>query len=114
MYILHKKGGRTNEKKSYELKDNPDFESYAKEKFELSDTLMVMCRSGHRSAASVNRLFKAGFKNIYNIVDGFEGDVISDEESYFNGKRLKNGWKNSTAPWTYGLDANLVYAPAKK
>ena len=97
------------EKKDYDLQDNPDFEAYAKKKFALSDSIFVMCRSGHRSASSVNRLTKAGFTNVYNITDGFEGDKIKDEESYLNGKRMKNGWKNSGAPWTYDLDAELIY-----
>ncbi len=99
------------EKKDYDLQDNPDFEVRAKKRFAQSDTILVMCRSGHRSALSVNRLTKAGFTNVYNIIDGFEGDKIKDEESYLNGKRMKNGWKNSGAPWTYDLDANLIYLP---
>jgi rhodanese-related sulfurtransferase len=99
------------EKKDYELQDNPDFELAAKSKFSQTDTILVMCRSGHRSAASVNRLTKAGFTNVYNIVDGFEGDKIKDEESYLDGKRMKNGWKNSGAPWTYDLDPKLIYSP---
>lgn len=99
------------EKRDYELKDNADFESHVQKKFAKDDTIMVMCRSGHRSAASVNRLTKAGFTNVYTIVDGFEGDKIKDEESYFNGKRVKNGWKNSTAPWTNDLNPELIYKP---
>jgi len=99
------------EKKDYDLQDNPDFEAQAKKKFAQSDTILVMCRSGHRSALSVNRLTKSGFTNVYNIIDGFEGDKIKDEESYLNGKRMKNGWKNSGAPWTYDLDAKLIYLP---
>ncbi|OQX20258.1 MAG: sulfurtransferase [Desulfobacteraceae bacterium IS3] len=99
------------EKRDYDLHDNPDFEAQAKKKFAQSDTILVMCRSGHRSALSVNRLTKAGFTNVYNIIDGFEGDKIKDEESYSNGKRMKNGWKNSGAPWTYDLDAKLIYLP---
>ena len=101
------------EKKNYDLADNPDFESYAKMKFDLNDPIMVMCRSGHRSAASVDRLTKAGFTNVYNITDGFEGDKINDAESYFNGKRMKNGWKNSGAAWTNDLETHLVYLPEK-
>ncbi len=97
------------DKKDYDLQDNPDFETEAKKKFAQSDIIMVMCRSGHRSALSVNRLTKKGFTNVYNIIDGFEGDKIKDEESYLNGKRIKNGWKNSGAPWTYDLDAKLLY-----
>lgn len=99
------------EKKDYVLEDNPAFETHAKKLFGLDDTILVMCRSGHRSAASVNRLTKVGFTNVYNIIDGFECDKISDEDSVFNGKRTKNAWKNSFAPWTYGLNPGLVCAP---
>jgi len=99
------------EKKSFDLKGNLDFEAEAKKRFELDDTILLMCRSGNRSAASANRLTKAGFTDVYNMVDGFEGDKVKDEESYYNGKRMKNGWKNSGAPWTYNLDPKLIYAP---
>lgn len=102
-----------NEKKDYVLADNPDFVAQVKKLFALDDTILVMCRSGHRSAPSVNKLAEAGFTNVYNIIDGFEGDKISDEDSYYKGKRMKNGWKNSPAPWTYDLDAKLLYNPAQ-
>lgn len=102
------------EKKQYDMPDNPDFEVQIKAKFKADDMIAIMCRSGHRSAASVERLAKAGFTNVINISDGFEGDVLSNEESYFNGKRVVNGWKNSGAPWTYALDPALVYAAPGK
>jgi rhodanese-related sulfurtransferase len=70
-----------------------------------------MCRSGGRSAYAVNLLAKTGFKNVYSIVDGFEGDKLDIEGSYYKGKRLVNGWKNSGAPWTYQLDSELLYLP---
>jgi hypothetical protein len=41
----------------------------------------------------------------------FKVDAVEDPESYHNGKRVKNGWKNSEAPWTYKLEPNLVYQP---
>ena len=97
------------EKKQYAMPDNPDFEVRAKTNFKPDEPLAVMCRSGHRSAASVERLAKIGFTNVYNIVDGFEGDMVKNEESYFNGKRMINGWKNSGAPWTYAQDPERVY-----
>jgi rhodanese-related sulfurtransferase len=90
---------------------NENFVDEVKKKFKESDTILVMCRSGGRSAASVNLLAKAGFKNVYNIVDGFEGDKLDVPGSYKNGKRLINGWKNSGAPWTYKLDRNLIHLP---
>jgi rhodanese-related sulfurtransferase len=99
------------EKKDFILDENPDFEAQVKKRFGAEDTILVMCRSGHRSAESVNRLAKAGFTNVYNIVDGFEGDKVADAESFYKGKRMVNGWKNSPAPWTYDLDPALIYAP---
>lgn len=100
------------ETKAYDMMDNPDFEVQIQKRFKPEDTIAIMCRSGHRSAASVERLAKIGFTNIYNISDGFEGDVLKDSESYYQGKRVLNGWKNSGAPWTYALDPKLVYTPA--
>ena len=60
--------------------------------------ILAMCRSGGRSAMVVNALAKAGFTQVYNIIDGFEGDKVEDPESVHHGKRMRNGWKNA-APW---------------
>jgi rhodanese-related sulfurtransferase len=90
---------------------NPDFVSEVKRRFATSDVLFVMCKSGGRSAFAVNLLAQAGFQNAYSVTDGFEGDKVKDPESYFKGKRLINGWRNSGAPWTYSLDPKLVYVP---
>jgi rhodanese-related sulfurtransferase len=90
---------------------NEHFVDEVKQRFKTTDTIMVMCRSGGRSAAAVNILAKAGFKSVYNVTDGFEGDVLNISGSYKNGKRILNGWRNSGAPWTYELDPRLVYRP---
>lgn len=101
-------------KKKPVWEENPNFVALVKENYETSDTIMIMCRSGGRSAVSVNKLAETGFKNVYTITDGFEGDKVKDPESSFNGKRLKNGWKNAGNPWTYKLDPNLVYVADAK
>ena len=93
------------------MEPNPDFVPQVRRDYKVSDTILVMCRSGGRSAMAVNLLAEAGFKQVYNITDGFEGDVVKDPESYYNGKRVKNGWRNSGAPWTYDLDPTLMYHP---
>ena len=98
-------------KNDYIMEDNPDFLAEVQNRFKVTDTILIMCRLGTRSSLAVNKLAQAGFKNVYNIVDGFEGDAVKDPDSYFDGKRLKNGWKNSGAPWTYILDPKLVYLP---
>lgn len=91
------------------MEQNQNFATLVMEKFQPDDTILVMCRSGGRSAKSVNKLAEAGFKNVYNITDGFEGDMVKDPESCFNGKRMKNGWKNSGNPWTYELAPEQVH-----
>ena len=97
------------EKKAPVMKENPNFLSAVKAKFKSTDMILTMCRSGHRSANTANKLAENGFTNVYNILDGFEGDMVKDPSSYYNGKRMHNGWKNSGAPWTYSLDPKLMY-----
>ncbi len=89
---------------------NENFIEEVRKKFEPTDTILVMCRSGGRSAAAVNTLAKAGYKQVYNIVDGFEGDDLKMPGSYNNGRRIVNGWKNAGLPWTYSLDPHLAYS----
>ena len=65
-------------KKEYAMKVNPTFVKEVQKRFAKDDTILVMCRSGQRSAPSVDLLAKAGFTKVYNIVDGFEGDKVKD------------------------------------
>ena len=95
------------------MKPNPDFVAQAKELFTPADTLLVICRSGGRSAKAVDALAAAGFKQVYNIVDGVEGDLVEDPASPDHGKRTKNGWKISGLPWTYDLDPAKMRLPAQ-
>ncbi|MDM8568182.1 rhodanese-like domain-containing protein [Thiotrichales bacterium HSG1] len=88
---------------------NYNFVDEVKKRFNKTDVIMIICRSGVRSAISVNKLAQAGFKNVYNITDGFEGDKSNVMDDFSNGKRIVNGWKNSNLPWTYQLDPELVY-----
>ena len=98
-------------KGNYSVVVNSDFIAHVKDRFTADDTILVMCRSGGRSAMAVNALAKAGFTKAYNIIDGFEGDKVDDPESIYHGMRMRNGWKNS-APWTYRLDPRLVWLPS--
>ena len=98
---------RKDGKTKYSAKMNPDFVAEVKTIAKPTDTLLVMCRSGDRAARAVNLLAKAGFKNVYNIVDGVEGDKVTDPGSVFYGKRMRNGWKNS-APWVYDIDPEKI------
>ncbi len=90
------------EKKQFPMKPLPDFVSRVREVAKPRDTLMVMCRSGGRSAIAVNMLAKAGFTQAFNIIDGMEGDANADSASVAQARELK-GWKNSGCPWTKKL-----------
>ena len=100
------------DKKQFPARPLPDFVTRVQKIATPDDTLMVMCRSGGRAAMAINLLAQAGFKKVYNIVDGMEGDAVADPESIFNGRRLKNGWKNSGCPWTYELTGDRLLLPA--
>jgi len=98
-------------KGQFPMKLLPDFVSRVSEVAKPEDTILVTCRSGGRSAIAVNLLAQAGFKHVYNIIDGVEGDVVEDPASVFLGQRLKNGWKNSGCPWTYKLTPDRMVLP---
>lgn len=72
-----------------------------------NDTVILMCRSGSRSAAAANALAAAGYTRVYNQVEGFEGDKMKDGPT--KGQRAKNGWKNAGLPWSYKLDKAIMY-----
>ncbi len=86
---------------------NPTFVAEVKRYTRSGDTLLVLCRSGDRSAKAVNLLAADGIKNAYTVIDGMEGDKVTDPDSVYVGKRMKNGWKNS-APWVYTLDPEKI------
>jgi len=95
----------------FPMRTLPDFVSRVEKIAEHSDTLLVMCRSGGRSAQAVELLTRAGFSNVYNISDGMEGDLVTDTNSVFRGQRMVNGWKNSGLPWTYDVDPKRMVLP---
>ena len=71
------------------------------------DTVILMCRSGDRSAKAVNLLAKNGYTKVYTVVTGFEGDKA--KKGKHKGKRALNGWKNDGLPWTYSQDKDRMY-----
>jgi rhodanese-related sulfurtransferase len=95
----------------FPMRPLPDFVSRVEQIAQHDDTLLVMCRSGGRSVQAVDLLTRAGFSNVYNIMDGMEGDLVNDPNSVFNGQRMVNGWKNSGLPWTYDVDPKRMILP---
>ena len=88
---------------------NPNFVAEAQQAFHNDETILVMCSTGGRGAIAVNALAQAGFTAVYNIVTGFEGDRIDDPDSEYDGKHLRNGWKNAGLPWGYDFHPDLMW-----
>ena len=84
----------------------PEVERRLKEKgLTKDDPVVVMCRSGERSSRAADLLADSGYRRVYTVVYGFEGE-LSDK-----GRRNLNGWKNAGLPWSYELDRKKMYFP---
>jgi rhodanese-related sulfurtransferase len=112
-YLLEGDWADWDEKKStFKLIPNSGFlpaveQQLAKKGLNKESKIVVMCRSGSRSAKAAKLLGEAGYKNVYTVVDGFEGDKAKD--GAHKGQRLVNGWKNANLPWSYKLDREKMY-----
>ncbi len=98
----------------FKMEANPDFEPELARRLAArglgkQDTVILICRSGDRTARAVNLLTELGYRKVYTVVDGFEGDLANDGPNA--GQRVVNGWKNARLPWTYKLDKNKMYLP---
>ena len=98
----------------YQLMANSDFLSEAESRLKAkgltkADRVILICRSGDRSARAADLLAKAGYTRVYSITEGFEGDAAKDGPKA--GQRVVNGWKNAGLPWTYALDRQKMYFP---
>jgi rhodanese-related sulfurtransferase len=69
--------------------------------------IILMCRSGDRSARAADLMAKSGYTNVWSAIEGFEGDKA--KEGPTKGKRTVNGWKNANLPWTYDLDKDKAF-----
>jgi len=56
--------------------------------------VLVICRSGSRSFAAGEQLARDGFREVYNIEEGFEGDKDAR-----NQRGHLNGWRHHGLPW---------------
>ncbi len=102
------------QRSAYLLQPNSDFVSEVDRRLKLkgltkADLVIVMCRSGDRSARAVDLLANAGYTRVYSVIDGFEGDAAKDGPKA--GQRVVNGWKNAGLPWSYKLDKAKMYFP---
>ncbi|MFA9439374.1 rhodanese-like domain-containing protein [Uliginosibacterium sp. sgz301328] len=73
---------------------NPRFVREVEAKFAKDDVLLLLCRSGKRSAAAGEALAKAGFTQVFNVLEGFEGDHNDRQQ-----RGELGGWRRHGLPW---------------
>jgi len=82
---------------------NPDFAGmvrkalqsrYGSDKNIESLPVMTICRSGKRSLVAAEELARNGFKEVYNVEQGFEGDRDGAKH-----RNTINGWRFHNLPW---------------
>jgi len=57
-------------------------------------TVVLICRTGQRTVDAGIALEAAGFTNVVNVLDGFEGDL--DDHQH---RSTENGWRHCGLPW---------------
>jgi len=76
------------------LTRNPRFVRELEAKTGKDALILLLCRSGNRSAQAAEAAAKAGFTQVFNVLEGFEGDL---DEQQRRGSR--NGWRFHGLPW---------------
>ena len=96
LYVGRVPGAATVEWQTYPgNKPNPEFIAELAALVPKDQPVMFLCRSGARSHAAAEAAMKAGWKETYNILEGFEGDKDSQEH-----RSTVGGWRKAGLPWT--------------
>ncbi|MGJ7579680.1 rhodanese-like domain-containing protein [Variovorax sp. RHLX14] len=55
---------------------------------------LLLCRSGKRSALAAEAAAKAGFSHVFNVFEGFEGEIDAEQH-----RGVGDGWRFHGLPW---------------
>ncbi len=76
------------------MKPNPHFVAALEQQVDKESLVLFICRSGARSHAATLAASQAGFRDSYNILEGYEGEKDG------NGHRnTRDGWRAAGLPW---------------
>ena len=114
----------------YNYKLGPKNKSFVEEigkAFKKTDNLLILGRDGTRSRLAAKDLIDGGFKNVFDVEDGFEGAEFptfedKDRDKFYRQLAKRNkiygfkhrrhyGWQWWGLPWTYEIDLKYVYPP---
>ena len=74
---------------------NPEFLGELAAAAPKETPLMFICRSGARSHGAAEAATQAGWRECYNVLEGFEGDKDQSEH-----RNSVGGWRKAGLPWT--------------
>lgn len=74
---------------------NPKFVEQLKQQVPADAVILFLCRSGGRSHETAVAALQAGYREVYNVLEGFEGD--RDAGGHRN---TVGGWRARGLPWT--------------
>ena len=73
---------------------NPNFVRELEAKVGKNDLVLLICRSGKRSALAAQAAAESGFARVFNVLEGFEGDLDDDSR-----RGTFEGWRFRGLPW---------------
>lgn len=76
------------------LTRNPRFTRELEAKVAKDAVVLLLCRSGKRSALAAEAATKAGFTQVYNVLEGFEGELDAQQQ-----RGHADGWRFHALPW---------------
>ena len=74
---------------------NPEFLGELAAAVPKDTPVMFFCRSGARSHSAADAATRAGWREAYNVLEGFEGDKDANQH-----RGTVNGWRKAGLPWT--------------
>ena len=76
------------------LTRNPRFARELEAKVKKDALVLLLCRSGKRSALAAEAAAKAGFTQAFNVREGFEGELDERQQ-----RGRADGWRYRGLPW---------------
>lgn len=75
-------------------RENPEFLPELAAAVPKDQPVMFICRSGARSHGAAEAATRAGWRECYNVLEGFEGDKDANQH-----RNSVGGWRKAGLPW---------------
>lgn len=76
------------------LTRNPRFVRELEAKVAKHSVVLLLCRSGKRSVLAAQAATNAGFTQVFNVLEGFEGEIDAQQH-----RGVSDGWRHHGLPW---------------